>query len=124
MTKEDIIKEEDVDKITPKNKPSIKPKDKLSKKKKVFINVDGKDMEVRFPISAILKLQNETGVKISDLQDEEKAQDLSVIIALIWAGVVTESPEVTIEYLADNIEMHELNEISQKVVSVISAPGK
>lgn len=107
-----------------KKRPVKKPTDKKAKKKPVIVEVADKEYTVRFPISALIKLKNEANIDIADLEDEETAQDLETIIALIWAGLVTESPEITREYLADSIEMYELASISEKVVSVISSGGK
>lgn len=122
MSKEEV--KEVKKKATPKKKVAKKPQDKLPKATKVMVEIGGEEYEVRFPVSALIKLKNEAGISISDLDDEETAEDLETIVALIWSGIVTEAPDVTREFLADNIEMHELGPISEKVVSVISAGGK
>lgn len=102
------------------------PKKEVDKKdlKDNEIIIGGKKYSIRFPIASIIKMQKEAGIKISDLEDEETAQDLEVIVAVIWAGLVADSPKLTVDYLADNIEFHELGTISEKVVSVMMEQGK
>ena len=50
--------------------------------------------------------------------------DIETIVALIWAGLVTDDPELTRDYLAENLEINELNEVAQKVMAVINDTGK
>lgn len=97
----------------------------MSKKERITVNVAGKEREIRFPVSALIKLKKEAGINISDLQsDEEKARDIETIVALIWAGLVTDDPDLTIDYLADNMELHELNEVAEKIGEAINQEGK
>lgn len=93
-------------------------------KEKTVVNVAGKERTVKFPVSALIKMKKETGISLSDLQDEEKVQDIETIVAIIWAGLVTDDPSLTVDELAESIELNELSEVAQKVMSVINAQAK
>lgn len=88
------------------------------------VNIAGEDLKVKFPVSAVIRLQKEHGVKLTDLGNDENGMDMETIIALIWAGVVTHSPDTTVEYLADNIELHEITEIAQVVMQEVNKEQK
>ena len=92
------------------------------KTEKVF--VAGKERTVKFPVMALIRLKNEAGINLSDLQNEEVMTDIETIVSLIWAGLVTDDPSLTKEFLAENMEISELNEVAQKVMSVINTSGK
>lgn len=89
-------------------------------KEKVTVNVAGKERTVKFPVFSVIKLEKERGIKLSDLQDEEKARDLETIVGLVWAGLLHEDPSLTFEEVAMDIELDELGDIAKKVTSVLS----
>lgn len=92
------------------------------KTEKVF--VAGKERTIKFPVMALIRLKRDAGINLADLQDEEVMTDIETIVALIWAGLVTDDPELTQDYLAENLEISELNEVAQKVMTVINDTGK
>lgn len=89
-----------------------------------IVSVAGKERKVKFPVSAMIKLEKEAGITIGDLEDEETMKSVQTILALVWAGLITDDPDLTMDYLADNLEMNELNEIATKVANVIGDQGK
>lgn len=90
--------------------------------KKVVIA--GKEKTVRFPVASLIKMKKETGVTLKDLQDDDKVQDIETILAIIWAGLISADPTLSIDDLAESIEMSELSEIAQVVMSAINAETK
>lgn len=88
------------------------------------VKIAGKEKKVRFPVSAVIKLQKEHGIKLTDLGKDEESMDMETILALIWAGLVTHDPKITVEYLGDNIELHELTDIAQTVMQEVNKEQK
>lgn len=88
------------------------------------VNVAGKERIVKFPVMSLIRLKKEAGIDLSALQGKDEMQDIETIVALIWAGLVTDDPSLTREFLAENMEIHELNEVAQTVMSVINQQVK
>lgn len=93
-------------------------------KKPITVEVAGKERKVKFPVSAFIRLKHEHGIVLKDLQNDDKIQDVETIIAIIWAGLVTDDPTLTVEYLADNMELSELSDVAQTVMGAINVEGK
>lgn len=79
-----------------------------------------KERTLAFPLMALIRLQKEHGIKLADLQDEEKAQDLEVILAIIWAGLIHEDKELSIEDLGYMLDLSELPEITKALGEVFN----
>lgn len=88
------------------------------------VTVAGKERTAKFPVMALIRLEKEAGINIKDLQEQDSTSDLETIVAIIWAGLVTDDPDLTMEYLAENMEISELTEVAQTVMSVMSDEGK
>ncbi|MGE6629611.1 hypothetical protein [Bacillus sp. NPDC077027] len=85
------------------------------KKAKVMID---KERNLAFPMMSLIRLKKEHGVQIADLQDKEKAQDMEVITAIIWAGLIHEDRELSFEDVAYMVDLSQLPEISKKLGEV------
>lgn len=72
-----------------------------------------------FPIMALIRLKKEFGIQLKDLQDEDKSQDMEVILAIIWAGLIHEDKDLSFEDLGYQIDVTEdLPVISQKLAEL------
>ncbi|WP_407708527.1 hypothetical protein ACIU4M_00765 [Bacillus altitudinis] len=87
----------------------------------VFID---KERKLAFPMMSLIRLKKEHGIQIADLQDEKKAQDMEVITAIIWAGLIHEDRELTFEDVAYMIDLSQLPEISKKLGEVFGELGE
>lgn len=79
---------------------------------------------LRFPLMSIIKLKKERGIQLSDLQDEEKAQDFEVILGIAWAGLIHEDPELTFEEAGNIIDLSDLQELSEKLGDIFASMGE
>lgn len=77
-----------------------------------------KQRTLKYPIMSLIRLKNEHGIELKDLADEEKAQDMEVILAVIWAGLIHEDRELTVEELGYMLDITELPEISKKLTEI------
>lgn len=87
--------------------------------KKVTVTLD-KERTLQFPVMALIKLKKERGIQLQDLQQEGKAQDLEVILGIVWAGLITEDPELTFEDLGNMVDIATLGELSQHLGTLFS----
>lgn len=83
--------------------------------KGVKVTIGEKERTLKFPLMAIIKLDKDFGVKLTDLQDEEKAQDLETILAIIYSGLIHEDKDLSYEELGYMIEINELPHIAEKL---------
>lgn len=85
--------------------------------KKVEITLD-KKRKLAYPIMSLIRLKKEHGLELTDLQDEAKAQDIEVILKVIWAGLIHEDQELTVEQVGYMIDIADLPEVSTKLTEV------
>lgn len=79
-----------------------------------------KEITLAFSLMALIRLKKEHGIKLADLQDEEKAQDLEVILAIIWAGLIHEDKELSIDDFGYLLDLSELPEITKALGEVFN----
>lgn len=79
-----------------------------------------KERTLAFPIMSLIKLEKEHGVKLTDLQDPEKAQDFSVILAIIWAGLIHEDRELSYEDLGYLVDLTDLPAVTTALGEVFN----
>lgn len=85
--------------------------------KKVAITLD-KERTLAFPLMSLIRLKKEYGIELKDLQDEAKAQDIETILTVIWAGLIHEDKELTVEDVGYMIDITELPEVSEKLSEI------
>lgn len=83
--------------------------------KGVKVTIGDKERTLKFPVMSLINLKKNFGIQLSDLQDEEKAQDLETILAIIYSGLIHEDKELTFEELGYMIEINELPHIAEKL---------
>lgn len=89
-------------------------------KKVVPITLD-KERHLAYPVMSLIRLKKEYGIQLSDLQDEEKAQDLETILAVIWAGLIHEDKDLTLEDVGYMIDVTDLPAISEKLTEIFKS---
>lgn len=85
--------------------------------KQVPITLD-KERTLAFPLMSLVRLKKEYGIELKDLQDEKKAQDIETILTVIWAGLIHEDRELTVEDVGYMIDITELPEVSEKLSEI------
>jgi hypothetical protein len=80
--------------------------------------IGDKERTLAFPIMSLIRLKKEFGIQLKDLQDKEKAEDMEVILAIIYAGLIHEDKELSFEELGYMIDITDLPEISEKLSEV------
>lgn len=83
------------------------------KTQKVVVN--GKEMEMSFPVSALMRLEDKYGITVGDLGDKKNSQSLSFIVKFLWAGLSTKQPELTLEELTEDLDVSELQELAKPI---------
>lgn len=82
--------------------------------KKIAVHLD-KERNLAFPLMSLVRLKKEYGLSLQDLADEQKAQDIENIIKVIWAGLIHEDKELTVEDVGYMIDISELPAVSEKI---------
>lgn len=87
--------------------------------KTVEITLDKKRV-LAYPVYSLIKLKKDHGIELKDLQDKKKAEDLETILAIVWAGLIHEDKELSMEDLGYMIDVTDLPEISQKISEIFA----
>ena len=87
--------------------------------KTVEITLD-KQRKLAYPVYSLIKLKKEHGIELKDLQDKEKAEDLETILAIVWAGLIHEEKDLSMEDLGYMIDITALPEISKKISEIFA----
>lgn len=82
--------------------------------KKVTVTLD-KERNLAFPLMSLVRLKKEYGLSLQDLSDQEKAQDIENIVKVIWAGLIHEDRELTVDDVGYMIDIAELPALSEKI---------
>lgn len=83
-----------------------------------------KERTFKYPLYSLVRLQREHGIKLQDLQDKEKASDLGIILAIIWAGLVHEDKDLTYEDVGNMIDIADVEGITEVMVRAINGTEK
>jgi len=81
----------------------------------VAVTIGEKERNLKYPVMALIKLKKDFGIQLSDLQDEEKAQDMEVILAIIYVGLIHEDRDLQFEELGYMIDIADLPYIADKL---------
>ena len=85
-------------------------------KESVAIELGGKTYHLRYTFNALIALEDELGIPISDigsiLSDKVK---LRPIRALVWAGLIHEDKGLTLEGVGEMLGLSDLAAIAEKV---------
>ena len=78
-----------------------------------------KPRKLRYTWRSIRRLNNEYDVNILDM-DEESFTNPDTISKILWAGLIWDDPDLTVDALDDLIELRQLANISTKVSEAIA----
>lgn len=80
--------------------------------KTVKVQLNGKEVTMAYPLLSVIRLEKEQGVRLQDLSDKEKANDIENILKVLWAGFIHENKDLTVEELGNMIDLTDLPELT------------
>lgn len=92
--------------------------------KSVPVELGGKTRNLKFGYNALCALEGALGIPISDIGKKLVGSvDLRTVRGLVWAGLIHESPEMTLDEVGNmlNDDLARLGEVSTKVGDAFAA---
>jgi hypothetical protein len=89
----------------------------------VTITLD-KERFLKYPVPAIWKLEDQIGMELTRGLSEEEVKNLfgttprqrmKRVIEYLWAGLITDDPDITIEFVGNYVTFRNVDEIDRKV---------
>lgn len=68
---------------------------------------------LRLTMRGIMALEDETGLTLTEVGERVRAGSFRTIVAIVWAALLHEDPELTIEAAADLMDKGDLTEIAE-----------
>lgn len=84
----------------------------MAKEKKIVTLELDKERHLWFNLNALITVEKETGVKLSELSD---GMGLDVLRAMLFAGLKWEDKDLTLEYVGELIDFENMQEIMDKL---------
>lgn len=76
----------------------------------------GRDYRIRFPLRILKRMNAEAGLSIlRGGMMERFYQDPGVLAIVVYYGMLTDQPDVTLEFVEDNIEIYMLKDLAPVV---------
>lgn len=89
---------------------------------KKTVTFRGQEVTLKYPLHALMKLED-AGVSLSDINTD--AVKVSDLVKLIWAGLVCQFPDATVEEIANSYEMSDMEQLGQAMTAAFKkATGK
>jgi len=96
------------------------------------ITLAGREYTLCFPITAIWRLEDETGRKflddarpkeeiVAEYEHMSRRDQMRQLVAMLWAGLVTHHPEMTMEKAGSFVFLKNMLHIQQVVAEAFSA---
>lgn len=82
-------------------------------KKIVTINLD-KERHLKFTLNALIIAEKLTGKKLTEMGKENNF-DLEFLRAMLYAGLIHEDKELTLDEVGDFIDFENMNEVVEKL---------
>ncbi|MDF2612541.1 MAG: hypothetical protein K0S71_327 [Clostridia bacterium] len=79
-----------------------------------------KERVLKFNLNSLVKLE-EIGVNVQSLQDNAKISDIR---SILWAGLVHEDKDLTLEMIGDMVDMDNLQEVTDAIAKAFGDKGK
>lgn len=74
---------------------------------------------LRYTNRSLVKLEDESGLTASELVQRIAAGSMKALSQLVWAGLLHESPTLTVEEVLDWIDIERLDEIATAVGTAV-----
>lgn len=89
------------------------------KRAPVFIELDGKQMELKFTLNSFAEMEDRYGTVDAALEQMQKGSIKSVRF-MLWAGLIHSDDSITEKYVGGLIELQDLQELSDKLNAVMT----
>ena len=76
---------------------------------------------LRFTNKALVRLEEQTGWTLMELGAKAQKGSIKAVSSLLWAGMLHEHPEVTVDDAIDKIELTRLQDIGAKANEALEA---
>lgn len=83
-------------------------------KKITVINLD-KERHLKYNLNALITAEKITGKKLAELGGEKGSFDLEFLRAMLYAGLIWEDKELTLEDVGDLIDMENLEYVTDRL---------
>lgn len=83
-------------------------------KKITVINLD-KERHLKYNLNALITAEKITGKKLAELGGDKGGFDLEFLRAMLYAGLIWEDKELTIDDVGDLIDMENLEYVTDKL---------
>lgn len=73
---------------------------------------------IKFTLNSLIKFEKITGINITQIG--ERSQDMEIILALIYVGIMHEDKDITMEQVGDLVTLDKLADINKALSEAIS----
>lgn len=73
---------------------------------------------MKFTLNSLIKFEKITGINIAQIG--ERSQDVEIILALIYVGIMHEDKDITMEQIGDLVTLDKLADINKAISEAIS----
>lgn len=84
----------------------------------VKITLD-KERNLRYTLNSLAELEDVLGVPLSELENVHMG--MKQVRAFLWAGLIHEDKDLTLEKVGDMVDMDNMNEINEKITEAFKA---
>lgn len=93
--------------------------------KAVKLSLGGKSRTLRYTTSALVAIEDETGLTITELAQRCSMGSIKAIGTLVWAGLLHAEPDLTLKAALDMLDIRKLDGIAKAINDALeSALGK
>lgn len=80
-------------------------------RKVIKITLGGTEMKMKYTLLSMVKLEKE-GIRIQELGEQ---MSLESVLKVLWAGLITFQPELTVDEVGAMVDIADLSEITEKL---------
>lgn len=84
------------------------------KHKKTFININGKEVEIKYTLNSFAELEEKYG-SVDKAMEALNTNSFKAIINFIWAGLIHQDPNLKPEDVGNALTMDNLEEITASI---------
>lgn len=92
----------------------------MGKTKKIVAVMLDKERHLKFNLNALIMAEKITGKKLSEMGEDKAEFGLEFLRAMLYAGLIHEDKELTLEEVGDMIDMDNMEEVTEKLGEAMS----
>lgn len=87
----------------------------------ILLSIRGKDYQLRYPLRMVKQIEREHKISILRGQNlEDVFSKAEILASILAAGLVSEQPETTLDWVEDNVDASELLDMSPTLIYAIT----